>query len=278
MSPFQITLRRYQAAGLLLAGMLMGSVSLFSRDDTGRLAGVRPLPAPRRPCLALTFDDGPHPGATDRLLKALDERRVPATFFVVGKQAARHPDLLLAMDRRGHEIANHTYGHPNLTVLPKAEVARELHETRRLIGRLLHKDTWLFRPPGGRYDEATLEAAYGSGYRMVLWTVFPRDHEAPSPEVIYERVMASARDGGVVLLHSGVESTVRALPRIIDDLRARGYRFLTVSQMLQDGIDPSTLSAWYLPKNASPALTANAQSLAYPMSKPPAKERGAQRS
>lgn len=240
-------LRRYQAVGLILIGVLLGSAALFSRDS--EYFPTRPR-YPYR--LALTFDDGPHPAFTDRLLQVLKEERVAATFFIVGSQAQRYPVLLRSVVRQGHELANHTFHHPNLLTLAPEDVLRELGDTRRLIREFTNKDTLFFRPPGGRYDARTLDAAGREGYRMVLWTVFPRDHSRPSEQEIYDRVMASARDGGVVLLHSGVEPTLAVLPRLIRDLRARGFHFLTVSEMLQERIDPRVLSSWYLPKTAPP--------------------------
>jgi peptidoglycan/xylan/chitin deacetylase (PgdA/CDA1 family) len=236
-------LRRYQAVALILVGIMLGSAALFSRDSD--FFPTRPR-YPYR--IALTFDDGPHPAFTDRLLRVLADEKVAATFFVVGTQARRYPSLLRAVARQGHELANHTFHHPNLMTLSPEEVRRELDDTRRLIRDFTQKDTLLFRPPGGRYDAETLRTISESGYRMVLWTVFPRDHSSPSPDEIYRRVMASASDGGVVLLHSGVESTLEVLPRLIRGLRAQGYHFLTISEMLQERIDPRVLSSWYLPK------------------------------
>jgi peptidoglycan-N-acetylglucosamine deacetylase len=237
------TLRRYQAALLIVLGILLGSASLFSRDS--EFFATQPR-YPHR--LALTFDDGPHPAFTDRLLEVLRRERVAATFFVVGKQVERYPELLREIARHGHELANHTYGHPNLARMSSAEVSRELIEAHRVIRETTGVETVFFRPPGGRFDLGTLETASRLGYRTVLWTVFPQDHLGHPPERTYDRVMAAVQDGGVVLLHSGVESTLRVLPRLIRDLRERGYQFLTISEMLEEGIDPRTLASWYLPK------------------------------
>ncbi|MBI4396687.1 MAG: polysaccharide deacetylase family protein [Elusimicrobia bacterium] len=240
-----LIVRRYQALGLILFGILLGSVALFSRDSD--FFPTRP-PYPNR--IALTFDDGPHPEFTGRILRVLEEHQVAATFFVVGKQAARYPDLLKAMDRRGHELANHTYNHPNLALLHPTDVVRELDETRGVIESVTQRRQRFFRPPGGQYKASTLDTANRSGYQMILWTVFPQDHvPAITPETIYERVMATARDGGVVLFHSGVEATLAVLPRVISDLRAKGFQFLTVSEMLEEKINPVVRSAWYFPGN-----------------------------
>jgi peptidoglycan/xylan/chitin deacetylase (PgdA/CDA1 family) len=252
----QFVVRRYQAVGLILAGVLLSSVALFSRDS--EFFSFQPR-YPYR--IALTFDDGPHPAFTDRLVHVLAQHRAVGTFFVVGSQVRRYPGLLRELATHGNEIANHTYDHLNLTTLSADQIRTELDDTRRLIEQITEKRCALFRPPGGRYDEKTLDIAAHNGYHMVLWTVFPRDHESPPPEEIYRRVMASAADGGVVLMHSGIESTLDVLPRIIEDLRAKGFQFLTISEMLDEGINPRVLASWYLPKTLpSPFYESTVQS------------------
>ncbi|HRY30209.1 MAG TPA: polysaccharide deacetylase family protein [Elusimicrobiota bacterium] len=242
-------LRRYHAVSLILCGVMLGSVALFSRDSEF-------FPTqPRYPYrIALTFDDGPHPAFTDRLLRVLSENKAVATFFVVGTQAEKYPVLLRTLARQGHELANHTFHHRNLTTISEETLLQELGDTARLIEETTGKRCRYFRPPGGRYNQGTLDLASHNGYRMILWTVFPRDHSAVSAQEVYDRVMASASDGGVVLLHSGMEGTLRILPKIIQDLRARGFEFLTISEMLHERISPRVLSSWYLPKTPPPAL------------------------
>jgi peptidoglycan/xylan/chitin deacetylase (PgdA/CDA1 family) len=242
-------LRRYQAVVLILSGILFGGVALFSRES--RIFSTA-RHYPHR--IALTFDDGPHPAFTDRLLQVLKEENAAATFFVVGRQAERYPRLMQAILNHGHEIANHTFNHQNLTTLTDQQVARELEDTRRVIESVAGKKCSYFRPPGGQYNPGTLNVASQEGYRMILWTVFPRDHSSPSAQKIYECVMADAQDGGVVLLHSGVESTLKVLPQIIRDLRAKGFQFLTISELLDENIDPLTLSVWCRPSPASSTL------------------------
>jgi peptidoglycan/xylan/chitin deacetylase (PgdA/CDA1 family) len=251
-------LRRYHVVGLLLVALLTGSATLFSRDGGSLPDTPRPF---RR--IALTFDDGPHPVLTERLLDLLERERVAATFFVVGRQAERHPALLRAIARDGHELANHTYSHPNLATLSSTAVLAELDGARRIIENETGAPCRLFRPPGGRFKPSTVELAARNGYSMVLWSVFPRDHGSPPASKIHERVLAAASDGGVVLLHSGMENTLAALPGLIAELRARGYRFLTVSELLREDLPAPTLSAWYkpahppLPDRAAPSLHAS---------------------
>lgn len=235
-------LRRLRGPALVLAGALLGASPLLRRARPPLLAA--PPLYPFR--IALTFDDGPHAPATEALLDVLRRRRAAATFFVVGKQVERYPALVKAMVRRGHEVANHTFNHPDLRSLDADRVLEELDLAREAVEQAAGVSPFLFRPPGGRYNAGTIEAARRGGYRMALWTVFPRDHEGPPVEELRRRVLADARDGGVVLLHSGMDSTLRALPGIIEDLRARGFRFLTLSRMLEEDPDPSVRSSWYV--------------------------------
>src|SRR5262249_15476096 len=131
--------------------------------------------APRHPWIALTFDDGPHPAKTEQLLEVLKSEGVPATFFVVGKMAVRYPRIVREIARQGHEVANHTFSHPNLSSLDNQSLLNELGQTRELIQRLTGQDTVLYRPPGGDYSRRTLKVAAKAGYHMILWTVLTKD-------------------------------------------------------------------------------------------------------
>lgn len=240
----RFVIRRYQAVLLILCVFFLGSISVFSTRGDFKSSRIY---TPYR--IALTFDDGPHPGYTERLLNILAENHVAATFFVVGSQVENHPDLTRAISWAGHEVADHSYNHPNLTRLPLFEAKRELNDTRDLIERTINKPALYFRPPGGRYNRRILEMAAQDGYRMILWNVFPQDHTRPAPEKIYQRVMSAAADGGVVLLHSGVDETIQILPKLIADLRARGFQFLTISEMLEERVSPQVVASWCFPND-----------------------------
>lgn len=186
---------------------------------------------PQEKWIALTFDDGPHPKFTERLLKILRDQGVQATFFVVGRQVELHPELLQKIFDEGHELGNHTYSHPDLRNLSGIELTAELDKTHALVESITQQNMKFFRPPGGRYNLSVVRAAGDLGYTMALWTVFPQDHTRPPVGTLRNRILKAAGNGGVVLLHSGVESTMDALPGIISDLKKRGYRFATLSQM-----------------------------------------------
>lgn len=184
--------------------------------------------------ISLTFHDGPNLKSTPQLLKILDHANIKATFFVVGKMAEKYPELLKEIDKRGHQIANHTYNHKNLTTLSNAEIISELSRTRLLIKDITGINTYIYTPPGGQYNSRVIEKANVCGYKMALWSVFPEDH-INSSSVIYEKVVSNSRDGSVVLLHNGPPDTIDVLPRIIEKLKARGFQFTTLSELLTLG-------------------------------------------
>ncbi len=184
--------------------------------------------------ISLTFHDGPNPNSTPQLLKILDGANIKATFFVVGKMAEKHPELIKEIYKRGHQVAGHTYNHKNLTTLSTTEIISELSKTRLLIKDIINVDTYLYTPPGGQYNSRVISEANLCGYKMALWSVFPEDHRNPSP-VIYEKVISNSRDGSVVLLHNGPQDTIDALPKIIEKLKARGFKFTTLTELLSKG-------------------------------------------
>lgn len=198
--------------------------------------------SPRR--VAFTFDDGPHPAFTGRILDQLRRADAKATFFVVGGPVARNPLLVQDILRRGSDVANHTFTHPNLTRIPRGEILDELRRTQELIDEAGARGPRFFRPPGGRFNPEVLASARAAGYRLALWTVLPKDHEGPTEDVVRRRVLSEVSDGAVVLLHSGIESTARALPGILAELKARGYRFVTVRELAEDARPTDPVSVW----------------------------------
>jgi peptidoglycan/xylan/chitin deacetylase (PgdA/CDA1 family) len=241
-----------QGAGMsfLAAGAALGALALCIPAGGDLLA--RAPWTPRR--VALTFDDGPHPDYTDRLLDVLRAGHAKATFFVVGSQAEGHPALIEDILREGCEVANHTYTHPNLTRLPRTALMNELDRTQSLLEQDGLTGSRFFRPPGGQFNARVLSAARRAGYRMVLWTVLPRDHERPPAEDIRRRVLAEASDGGVILMHSGVDSTLKVLPELLRELEARGYRCVTVGELLA-GSRPTDPTSRWLDASSPPGRT-----------------------
>ncbi|MGB4593928.1 MAG: polysaccharide deacetylase family protein [Coriobacteriia bacterium] len=185
--------------------------------------------------VALTFDDGPWPRQTDAVLEILDEYDVPATFFMVGDRVKRKPDIAKRVARAGHLIGNHTYHHADLTTLPPAKIKSEIAGTSRMISRATGKKVMWFRPPMGRVDARVYAELKRQKMRPVLWTVDPQDWRDGMKAADIERAVVSAvKPGSVILLHDGggdQSEMIKALPRIIRILRARGYDFVLLGDV-----------------------------------------------
>lgn len=197
--------------------------------------------------IALTFDDGPDGKWTEHILDILKEKKVPATFFVIGIDASKNPQLLKREYLEGHAIGNHTYTHPNFDEVSKTQLRWELNLTQRLIESTIGVKSILFRPPYGidhqpEYAEEVAHLPYAQemGYLIVGQKIDPDDWKmengVPRPaQEIVDSVLQQAPDGNVVLLHDGGgdrSQTVVALPRIIDALRAEGYEFVLVPELV----------------------------------------------
>lgn len=187
---------------------------------------------PNERVIALTFDDGPHPVFTPQLLAILKQYDVKATFFVVGEMAEKYPALIRAERAAGHETGNHTYHHVNLTKIPVALVQTEWQAGQDVVHSITGTTMRLCRPPGGDYDDAVVRAAMETGLITVLWTDDPGDYASPGDKVIATRVLDTIANGGIILLHDGVQQTIDVLPQIIQHLRGKGYRFVLATEML----------------------------------------------
>ncbi|MBO5244904.1 MAG: polysaccharide deacetylase family protein [Selenomonadales bacterium] len=183
--------------------------------------------------VAVTIDDGPHREATPRMLEALREADIKATFFVLGQSAEEHPALIKRVIDEGHEIGMHGYSHRNMARLSRRECDAQWDRAEEALAAYGIKPT-LFRPPGGAYGQAMTEGARSRGYRIILWDVDPRDWQVPSADEIVSRVMADVRPGSVILLHDGQYPihSADAVKKLVKRLREDGYSFVTVSELL----------------------------------------------
>lgn len=188
---------------------------------------------PSRKEVALTFDDGPHPAYTVRLLDLLQELHVKATFFVVGKKVDEAPSLLLRMVQDGHEVANHTYHHLNLDGASEDLVMAEIRLGAKAIHRACGVEPISFRPPGGHHNANVLLGAEKLNLRTFLWSDDPADFANPGADVIEKRLLGHVSNGALILLHDGIEQTLDILPDLIARLRRDGYRFVTVTELAQ---------------------------------------------
>lgn len=192
----------------------------------------------RQKVVALTFDDGPSAKFTPRILDILDKYHVKATFFLIGKNMEAHPEIVREIVRRGHAIGNHTYTHPwNIERDTQAEMIGELDRCEQIIERMTGGRAHLFRPPRGMVDGSVYTIAREEGYETVLWSVCADHHDAPTPRMMADRVLRRNRPGAIILAHDSDMSIrwkdVAATPLIIEGLRRRGYRFVTVPELLK---------------------------------------------
>jgi chitin deacetylase len=185
--------------------------------------------------IALTFDDGPWPGYTAQILEILKKNNIKATFFVVGQVLQNYPDLGKRIVNEGHIIGNHTWHHW-YHFFNKQAAALEIDRTSDLIYKTTGTKTTLFRPPGGILHNGLAAYAQSKDYTVVMWSADSIDYALPSPPVLVNRVLKQATPGGIVLLHDGGgprKNTVAALPTMISKLRKKGYRFVTIPELLE---------------------------------------------
>jgi len=188
-----------------------------------------------RPRVALTFDDGPHPVHTARLLDTLAELGVPATFFVVGKDVDANPALVARMARDGHELGNHTYRHRYLPLARSRSVEHELRATDQAIVRAAGVVPKVARPPWGGRSPRNVRVFQRLKKRLVLWDVNSFDWKGKPAREVALRVLDRTRAGSIVLMHEardGGETTIEAVRMLVPALRARGFELVTVSRAI----------------------------------------------
>lgn len=227
------------------------SLRTFNRQVAGPCEGVWKGQTEEK-IVALTFDDGPNPlpHRTPALLDALQTAKATATFFVVGKMVEKSPGLVLRMFNEGHEIANHSFSHPNLTYLNASAVEMELCRTSVAVRDLTGVRPRFYRPPGGNFNTQTVSAARALGLAGAYWTLDAiRLETAPlPPRELTKYVLDNVRPGSIVLLHNAPDNTIVAVPDIVRGLRARGYTIVTMTQLLKRS--KPILKSAATPKNA----------------------------
>lgn len=185
--------------------------------------------------IALTFDDGPHPSKTDKILDLLKEYQVHATFFVIGQNVAVYPKVVLREIEEGHEVGNHTYSHKSLAQCKKDVVEKEIISTEEILIEKTGYIPRVFRPPEGAYTCDIIDVADRMNYNVILWTIDTRDWAKTSTEKIVETVESKVRNGSIILFHDftvGGAHTLDALEILIPKLLDMGYEFVTVSELI----------------------------------------------
>ena len=187
----------------------------------------------QKPVVALTFDDGPHPTLTPKLLEILDDRNIRATFYVVGHKVERHPALVKRIRREGHEIGNHSWSHANLANRSDEMVLSELRRTNEAVQKATGRRPTTMRPPFGamlprqsRLVQAKLRMP------TVLWSIDSLDYTGSSSATITNRILRRAHNGAIILNHDIHARTIQAMPATIEGLKKRGSRFVTVSKLI----------------------------------------------
>lgn len=208
---------------------VLDSVRSFMKNAVfDALPGILRRGSPQANRVALTFDDGPDQ-MTERYLDLLDELGVPATFFLIGERAARHPELVRDYLRRGHQIAGHGFDHKRFNKLSRRDLLEQCARTANALSGQLNGRPWV-RPPHGTLDAASLVNLVAAGYTVAMWSFDAYDYNTTDPARLVERC-AGITAGEVVLLHEGQQWTLDALPRIVANLHAAGLECVTMHDL-----------------------------------------------
>jgi peptidoglycan/xylan/chitin deacetylase (PgdA/CDA1 family) len=201
--------------------------------------------------VTLTFDDGPsdegpNPANCILLLDILDKYGVKATFFIVGKQAEMHPDMIMRMHDSGHEVANHTYSHMAASEMSKGEALADIQRCSAVIYEITGVQPKYFRPPGGDNNDDLSLGISKMGLKKVFWSLNPSDYVTVDSVIenveeykatsikLADEVIQRASNGEIIILHNGSEQTIQALPVIIEGLKKAGFGFVTLSDLLEE--------------------------------------------
>lgn len=251
-----------------LAGFA-GSLSLYANDAAAAEAGEKTKSASAvepgitfdwvhvdGPYIALTFDDGPSAKLTPKLLDLLAAHHIKATFFLIGENATEYPDIVAREAREGHEVANHSWSHPNFGKMSDDGVRSQIRRTNEAIKNAIGSSPTLLRPPYGSITARQKKWINQEfGYKIVLWDVDPLDWRRPGPSVVCNRIVKNTRAGSIVLAHDIHPGTIEAMPCVLKELEEKGFKFVTVSELIamQTPIPPKPSPS---PKNSPSAKPA----------------------
>ena len=221
----------------LLSAMAVNAEEANSNPTPTSATGAKPATYAQirvdQPYIAMTFDDGPSSETTPRLLEILKQRNIKVTFFLIGENAASNPDIVRRILADGHEIGNHSWTHPQLSRLSDDRVTAEINKTQDAIKDASGFTPTLLRPPYGAITTRQREWIESQfGLNIILWSVDPFDWKRPGASVITQRILSQVRPGAIVLSHDIHKQTVDAMPATLDALIAKGYKFVTVTQLI----------------------------------------------
>lgn len=187
----------------------------------------------QRPQVALTFDDGPHPRLTPRLLDMLAAANAKATFYLIGNRVRQWPQIARRIAEEGHEIGNHSWSHPFLDKYSDAGVLNEIDRTSSAIFDATGKAPITFRPPYGAFTARQREMLFAQRkLPSILWSVDPRDWRRPGAAVVARRILDGTHQGSIILSHDIQSGTVEAMPTVLNGLNSRGLQMVTMSDLM----------------------------------------------
>jgi peptidoglycan/xylan/chitin deacetylase (PgdA/CDA1 family) len=224
------------ATSTLLGAAVLWAAPASAQDPRGafKVADTpRPPAGPGDAVVALTFDDGPHPDFTPKVLEILRRYNVRATFFMLGSQAEKYPDLVRQVLADGHSIGNHTYNHPHLPRLDDAAFSAQVDRTQEILTTITGQPPDCLRPPYGDSDAGTVARLAARNLTPVLWTQDSRDFEKPGVQAVVNNALTRLGNGSIILLHDAGgdrAQTLAALPTIIEQIKAKGYGFVQLCQ------------------------------------------------
>ena len=182
-------------------------------------------------CIALTFDDGP--GIyTNKLLSYLNGYKAKATFFMIGPNAQRYPSIVKRVFDNGHQIGNHTWSHPSLPGLSPEQVQKEISSTNNILQGITGVKPTTLRPPYGATNAAVQRVVSNLGMSSILWSIDTRDWADRNSNIVCNRAISNARPGAIILMHDIHQTSVEAVPCILQNLSSQGYQFVTVDKLL----------------------------------------------
>jgi len=187
----------------------------------------------KQPVVAMTFDDGPHPSLTPKLLDILKERNIKCTFFLIGQNVKAYPQIVRRILAEGHEIGAHTYTHCSLTSRSDAQIRSELQRSEEVLMAAANYRPQLVRPPYGAINTRIKQLMFTEfGYSTIMWSVDPQDWRRPGVSVVTSRLVNGQHPGAIMLAHDIHPPTIQAMPGMFDQMLAKGYQFVTVSQLM----------------------------------------------
>lgn len=184
--------------------------------------------------VCLTFDDGPYPGSSEKYLEILKEKNTPAVFFLLGSRVLAYPAAAKSIQDSGQEFASHSYDHKNLAKLTGQALKDDFDATDQAFEQVFGKSAKYLRPPYGENNAETRSVSLSYGLQPIYWSIDTRDWQGLAADILVQRVVNSLHNGAIILFHEGKANTLEALPQVIDAVRAAGYEFATLDELLSN--------------------------------------------